>query len=35
MGEGVSHRIELAADLRKLDVDSIPVNILNRSKERH
>ncbi len=32
MGEGVSHRIELAADLRKLDVDSIPVNILNPIK---
>jgi biotin synthase len=32
MGEGVTHRIELAADLRKLDVDSVPVNILNPIK---
>lgn len=32
MGESVTHRIELAADLRKLDVDSVPVNILNPIK---
>lgn len=28
MGEGMTHRIELAETLRQLDVDSIPVNIL-------
>ena len=32
MGEGVTHRIELAATLRELDVDSVPVNILNPIK---
>ncbi len=32
MGENVTHRIELAAALRKLDVDSIPLNILNPIK---
>jgi biotin synthase len=32
MGEGITHRIELAETLRKLDVDSIPVNILNPIK---
>jgi biotin synthase len=28
MGEGITHRIELAETLRELDVDSIPMNIL-------
>ena len=32
LGEGITHRIELAESLRKLDVDSIPVNILNPIK---
>lgn len=29
LGENISHRIELAMTLRELDVDSVPVNILN------
>jgi biotin synthase len=32
LGEGVRHRIELALTLRELDVDSVPVNILNPIK---
>lgn len=29
LGETIAHRIELAMTLKKLDVDSIPINILN------
>lgn len=32
MGEGISHRIELAETLRDLAVDSVPMNILNPVK---
>lgn len=32
MGETMSHRIDLALELRELDVDSVPVNILNPIK---
>jgi len=32
MGEGITHRIELAETLRKLDVDCIPINILHPVK---
>ena len=32
MGEGITHRIELAATLRELDVDSVPLNILTPIK---
>jgi biotin synthase len=32
MGESISHRIELAETLRELDVDSVPLNILNPVK---
>ena len=32
MGENISHRIELAETLRKLNVDSVPLNILNPVK---
>jgi biotin synthase len=32
LGEGIRHRIELALTLRELNVDSIPVNILNPIK---
>jgi len=29
LGEGIEHRIEMAFTLKELDVDSVPVNILN------
>ena len=29
MGEDWGHRVELATDLRELDVDSVPINFLN------
>lgn len=32
LGEGITHRIELAATLRDLDVDAVPINILNPIK---
>ena len=32
LGEGMSHRIEMALTLRELGVDSVPVNILNPIK---
>lgn len=32
MGESISHRIELAETLRKLNVDSVPLNIFNPVK---
>jgi biotin synthase len=32
LGEGIRHRIELALTLRELNVDSVPVNILNPIK---
>ncbi len=32
LGEGITHRIELADTLRELDVDSVPVNILTPIK---
>jgi biotin synthase len=32
IGENISHRIELAETLRKLNVDSVPLNILNPIK---
>jgi biotin synthase len=32
LGEGISQRIELAETLRILEVDSVPINILNRIK---
>lgn len=32
LGEGITHRIELAQTLRKLDVDSVPLNILTPIK---
>jgi biotin synthase len=32
MGEGITHRIELAATLSDLDCDSVPINILNPIK---
>jgi biotin synthase len=32
LGEGITHRIELALTLRELDVDSVPINILHPVK---
>ena len=32
LGEGITHRLELAATLRELNVDSVPINILNPIK---
>jgi biotin synthase len=32
LGEGISHRIELAALLKELDVEAVPLNILNPVK---
>ena len=32
LGEGISHRIEMAETLRELDVESVPLNILNPIK---
>ncbi|NPU84188.1 MAG: biotin synthase BioB [Syntrophaceae bacterium] len=32
LGEGVTHRIEMALTLRELDVDSVPINILHPVK---
>ena len=32
MGEGITHRIEMAETLKELNVDSIPLNILNPVK---
>jgi biotin synthase len=32
LGEGIRHRIELALTLRELNIDSVPVNILNPVK---
>jgi biotin synthase len=34
LGEGVTHRINLAAKMRALNVDSIPINIFNPIKEK-
>ena len=35
MGEGWEHRVEMAADLRALDVDSVPINFLNPRPGTH